>query len=284
MRTAWMASWAPPHLAERMGWSEEGLAAARAGRRPGGRGGPAHHAGHRRAGAGPGGPVGGATARRRSPIARRERLPYVMFTVHWVRMTLAAMRGDRTVVEEHLAGLATTVARGGAADGRDPRARCRHDRLALGRHRRRHGGPDARGLRALGPDRRPGAPDAGAGRAARRPAPAAARLPRERARPRRSGRRSATGAWRWRRPPPSATSTWPGAAAPCWRPTPTGSASPEPRPASVRSAATSPSRPRRTATGRPRGSTRPPPATPRPGGAGTPTSPGSTRRRPRLGF
>ncbi len=41
-------------------------------------------------------------------IARRERLPYVMFTVHWVRMTLAAMRGDRAGVEEHLAGLATT--------------------------------------------------------------------------------------------------------------------------------------------------------------------------------
>ena len=41
-------------------------------------------------------------------IARRERLPYVMFTVHWVQMTLAAMRGDRTGVAEHLAGLETT--------------------------------------------------------------------------------------------------------------------------------------------------------------------------------
>jgi hypothetical protein len=42
-------------------------------------------------------------------IARRERLPYVMFTVHWLRMTLAAMQGDRASVEEQLAGLETTV-------------------------------------------------------------------------------------------------------------------------------------------------------------------------------
>ena len=41
-------------------------------------------------------------------IARRERLPYVMFTVHWVRMTLAAMRGDQTGVAEELAGVVTT--------------------------------------------------------------------------------------------------------------------------------------------------------------------------------
>jgi hypothetical protein len=41
-------------------------------------------------------------------IARRERLPYVMFTVHWVEMTLAAMRGDQTGVAEHLSGLAST--------------------------------------------------------------------------------------------------------------------------------------------------------------------------------
>ena len=41
-------------------------------------------------------------------IARRERLPYVMFTVHWLRMTLASMAGDRAGVEEHLAGLETT--------------------------------------------------------------------------------------------------------------------------------------------------------------------------------
>ena len=283
MRTAWMASWAPPHLVERMGWSEEGLVAARRA------GDPAAEAvllttlavdelelgrvdlweEHSAA----------AVA-----IARRERLPYVMFTVHWVRMTLAAMRGDRAGVAEHLAGLETTLARGGAADGRGPRARGRHDRLALGRHGRRDGRPDARGLRALGPDRRTGAPDAGPGRSPRRPAQAPARLPRDRGTTSRSGRSSATGAWRRRRPPPSATSTWPGGAAPCWRRTPTGSPSPAPQPASGRSAATSPSRPRRPATGKRRVSTRPRPTTPRPGGAGTPTSTGSTRPVTRLGF
>lgn len=41
-------------------------------------------------------------------IARRERLPYVMFTLHWVRMTLAAMRGDAADVDDQLSGLATT--------------------------------------------------------------------------------------------------------------------------------------------------------------------------------
>lgn len=107
MRTAWMAKWAPPHLLERKGWGEEGLIAARAA------GDPAAEAvllitlaldelalgrvdlwvEH------------SATA---VSIARRERLPYVMFTVHWVEMTLAAMRGDRTGVEEHLSGLAST--------------------------------------------------------------------------------------------------------------------------------------------------------------------------------
>jgi DNA-binding SARP family transcriptional activator len=107
MRTAWMASWAPPHLAERRGWSEEGLAAARAA------GDPAAEAvllvslavdelelgrvdvweQHTAA----------AVA-----IARRERLPYVMFTVHWLRMTMAAMGGDRVGVAEHVAGLETT--------------------------------------------------------------------------------------------------------------------------------------------------------------------------------
>ena len=46
-------------------------------------------------------------------IARRERLPYVMFTVHWVRMTLAAMSDDRTGVADELAGL--------AGEGRAPR-------------------------------------------------------------------------------------------------------------------------------------------------------------------
>jgi DNA-binding SARP family transcriptional activator len=107
MRTAWMASWAPQHLAERMGWAEEGLAAARRA------GDPAAEA------------VLLATqavdeleqgrvelwdelSTAAVTIARRERLPYVMFTVHWVRMTLAAMSGDHEEVAAHLAGLATT--------------------------------------------------------------------------------------------------------------------------------------------------------------------------------
>jgi hypothetical protein len=102
-----MACWAPAFLPERMGWVDEGLAAAR--------------------------DAGDAAAEAvllttlavdelalgrvdrweelsaaAVTIARRERLPYVMFTVHWVRMTLAAMRDDRAAVDAQLAGLATT--------------------------------------------------------------------------------------------------------------------------------------------------------------------------------
>lgn len=108
MRTAWMASWAPSHLVERMGWTEEGLEAARAA-------------------ADPAAEAVLLTARAVDElelgrvdlweehtaaavaIARRERLPYVMFTVHWLRMTLAAMRGDRDAVGEQLADLETTA-------------------------------------------------------------------------------------------------------------------------------------------------------------------------------
>ena len=58
--------------------------------------------------------AGRSSVRAAVAIARRERLPYVMFTVHWVRMTLAAMRGDRAAVAEQLAGLADQLARGRA--------------------------------------------------------------------------------------------------------------------------------------------------------------------------
>ena len=107
MRTAWMASWAPPYLVERMGWSEEGLVAARQA------GDPAAEAVLLTTRAIDELELGRVDlweehSAAAVSIARRERLPYVMFTVHWVRMTLAAMRGDRAGVAEHLAGLETT--------------------------------------------------------------------------------------------------------------------------------------------------------------------------------
>ncbi len=107
MRTAWMATWAPQHLMERRGWSEEGLVAAREA------GDPAAEAvllvtlgiDELELGLKDGWEQHSAAA---VAIARRERLPYVMFTVHWLQMTMAAMSGDRAGVEEHLAGLETT--------------------------------------------------------------------------------------------------------------------------------------------------------------------------------
>ena len=107
MRTAWLASWAAPHLVERMGWAEEGLVAARRADDPAAeavlltalaidelvlgrvRGWIEH-------------------SEAAKAIALRERLPYVMFTLHWVEMTLAAMSGDTDAVAEHQAGLAIT--------------------------------------------------------------------------------------------------------------------------------------------------------------------------------
>ena len=107
MRTAWMACWAPPFLAERMGWIAEGLVAARAADDPAAEAVllttlavdelAAGHVDRWQE-------LSDAAV----AIARRERLPYVMFTLHWVRMTLAAMSGDTAAVDEHLAGLATT--------------------------------------------------------------------------------------------------------------------------------------------------------------------------------
>ncbi len=107
MRTAWMASWAPPHLVERMGWAEEGLAAARRA------GDPAAEAVLLTTLAADELVLGRVDlweehSAAAVAIARRERLPYVMFTVHWVQMTLAAMSGDRAGIAEHLSGLETS--------------------------------------------------------------------------------------------------------------------------------------------------------------------------------
>ncbi len=107
MRTAWMACWAPPFLVERMGWVAEGLTAAREA------GDPAAEAVLLTTLAVDELALGRVDrweelSSAAVTIARRERLPYVMFTVHWVRMTLAAMRDDRAAVDEQLAGLATT--------------------------------------------------------------------------------------------------------------------------------------------------------------------------------
>jgi uncharacterized protein YdbL (DUF1318 family) len=103
-----MASWAPQHLVERRGWSEEGLVAARA------IGDPAAEAVLLTAVAIDQLELGRVDlweehSSAAVAIATRERLPYVMLTVHWVRMTLAAMRGDRAGVVEHLAGLGSTA-------------------------------------------------------------------------------------------------------------------------------------------------------------------------------
>jgi hypothetical protein len=102
-----MASWAPRHLADRRAWSEEGLAAARAA------GDPAAEAVLLVTRAIDELELGKMEAWEEHSaaavaIARRERLPYVMFTVHWLRMTMAALGGDRAGVAEHLSGLETT--------------------------------------------------------------------------------------------------------------------------------------------------------------------------------
>ncbi len=107
MRTAWMATWAPQHLTERTGWSAEGLRAAREA------GDPAAEAVLLVTRAVDELELGRQEAWEQHStaavaIARRERLSYVMFTVHWLRMTLAAMSGDRAGVAENLTGLETT--------------------------------------------------------------------------------------------------------------------------------------------------------------------------------
>ena len=83
-------------------------------------------------------------------IARRERLPYVMFTVHWVRMTLAAMRDDRAAVDAAARRPRDHLTRGGGPDGRGAPARGGDGLVAVERHGGRDGRADAPRLRAHG--------------------------------------------------------------------------------------------------------------------------------------
>ena len=109
-RAAWMSSWDPAATEERVALAAEGLAAARA-------------AGDAAAQA-----VSHITAaidhlelghvaefeehsEEAASIARRERLPYVLLTWHWLRMSLASMRGDQAEAQTHLAGIAATAPR-----------------------------------------------------------------------------------------------------------------------------------------------------------------------------
>jgi DNA-binding SARP family transcriptional activator len=103
-RAAWMAGWVPELVEERTAWAEEGVAAARRA------GDPAAEAvllvteaitllelGHvdrweELAGVG-------------AAIARRDRLPFVLLSHHWMEMTLASLRGQTDLVREHHAGL-----------------------------------------------------------------------------------------------------------------------------------------------------------------------------------
>ncbi|MBJ7355708.1 BTAD domain-containing putative transcriptional regulator [Nocardioides sp.] len=103
-RTAWMASWVPEQVEERAAWAAEGVAAAR-------RAGDAAaeavllvtegltllELGH----VDRWDELAGAAA----AIARRDRLPFVLLTHHWMEMTLASLRGQTDLVREHHAGL-----------------------------------------------------------------------------------------------------------------------------------------------------------------------------------
>jgi hypothetical protein len=111
-RTAWLALWSPSHIATRLELDEEALAAARA-------------AGDLAAQAvallalatdrlelsGP--RAWEEPARAAEAIARSERLPYVLWTVSWVEMSLATLRGDRAEADrrrDHVLALAREVA------------------------------------------------------------------------------------------------------------------------------------------------------------------------------
>ena len=107
-RAAWMASWTPGQAADRAAWAAEGLAAAR-------------EAGDRAAAA-----VLLVTLAvtelelgRRDDftahlaegqrVAEEERLPYVLLTVYWLRMSLATIRGDDAGAERGYQGIADTA-------------------------------------------------------------------------------------------------------------------------------------------------------------------------------
>ena len=91
-RAAYIASWAPSFTEARIGWSEEGLAAAREAGDRGGRGRHTRVPGQRPPRAGPDAGVG-APVRGGRGAGTQERLPYVLFTLRWVESTLEALRG-----------------------------------------------------------------------------------------------------------------------------------------------------------------------------------------------
>ncbi|WP_374455637.1 BTAD domain-containing putative transcriptional regulator [Nocardioides sp.] len=107
-RAAWTAMWMPEEVERRTGWTAEGLAAARAD------GDAAAEAVHLVAAA-----VDAFELARREEfeelaaeaerIARRERLPYVLLTLLWLRMSLATIRGDQEQVLAALAELGQTA-------------------------------------------------------------------------------------------------------------------------------------------------------------------------------
>ena len=142
------------------------------GRRPGRRGGAAHHPGRRRAGPRTRRPLGGAERRgRRDRPARTASLRDVHRALgaddpgRDARRPGGGRRGARRSREQ--------LARGRRPHGRGAPARGGDGLVAVERHRSRHGRADASGLRAHGRGRRGGVPDAGAGRPPRRPATAA---------------------------------------------------------------------------------------------------------------
>jgi DNA-binding SARP family transcriptional activator len=111
-RAAWLASWSPAHTRDRLELDEEALAAARAA------GDLAGQAVALLALATDGLELSGPSAweepaRAAEVIAEREQLPYVLWTVSWVEMSLAALRGDLVEADrrqDHVLALAREVA------------------------------------------------------------------------------------------------------------------------------------------------------------------------------
>jgi DNA-binding SARP family transcriptional activator len=111
-RTAWLALWSPSHITTRLELDEETLAAARAADDPAAQAvALLALATDRLELSGPG--AWEEPARAAEAIAQRERLPYVLWTVSWVEMSLAALRGDRVEADrrrDHVLTLAREVA------------------------------------------------------------------------------------------------------------------------------------------------------------------------------
>ena len=163
-RAAWLATWSPSHTRARLELDEEALAAARAA------GDLAGQAVALLALATDAlelsGPSGWEEpARAAEAIAERERLPYVLWTVSWVEMSLAALRGDLVEADrrrDHVLALAREVA---LPIGDIPPVHRRHGPPRLG--------APAGGRGGGGADRRPG-PGAPGSRRRPRPWPARA--------------------------------------------------------------------------------------------------------------